>query len=85
MKTDKAVITFKTEPDGIETDLEIPLDISAYWLLAALDEAYALGTDFSDMRKCFLTSERPAALLKGTRLLKDCGICSGSIIYYRSR
>lgn len=64
-----------------EVDLEIPLDISANELVIALNTAFALGIDTTDVKNCYLKSENPIALLKGNKLLADFGIHNGTMIY----
>lgn len=78
----KAVVTFRILKRGEEHDLEIPLDITANDLVIALNSAYQLGIDTTDMKQCYLKSERPIALLKGTKILSEYGIMNGSIILY---
>lgn len=68
--------------DSQEIDLDIPLDISANDLVSALNTIYDLKLDISDSKNCFLKSEAPIALLKGSKLLKDFGIREGSVISY---
>lgn len=63
-------------------DLEVPLDISANDLVNALNTAYDLGIDTSDMKNCYLKMENPISLLKGNKLLADFGMRNGSVINY---
>ena len=80
MSRNCAVIIFKIRARDFETDLEIPLDISAHDLVMALNEAYNLEMDICDMRCCYLKAENPLALLKGSRTLREFGIRNGSVI-----
>ena len=73
---------FNIEPGNFSTDIELPLDITANELVIALNSAYSLGIDTSDIKNCFLRSERPIALLKGNKTLRESGIRNGSEIYY---
>ena len=82
MSHKSAIIIFFIKHKGLTADLEIPLDISAHELVLALNEAYALGIDTSDMRNCFLKAKHPLALLKGSASLKDLGIRNGSMIIH---
>ncbi len=79
-----AIVRFRNVKSKRELDLDIPLDISANELIIALNEAYELGIDLSNVRKCYLKSENPIALLRGNKTLDEFGIHHGSIIYYIS-
>lgn len=78
----KAVVTLRILKRGEEHDLEIPLDISANDLVIALNSAYQLGIDTTDMKQCYLKSERPIALLKGNKILSEYGIMNGTNILF---
>lgn len=65
-----------------QVDLEIPLDISANDLVIALNSAYDLGIDTSDVKNCYLKAENPIALLKGNKLLSDYGIRNATVINF---
>ncbi len=78
----KAIVIFKIHKKNYETDLEIPLDISANDLVNALNTAFDLGIDTTDVSNCYLKSENPIALLKGNKLLSDFGVRNGTIINY---
>lgn len=82
MKRETAVIIFHYTRGQIREDLEIPLDISANDLVFALNSAYDLGIDVTDIKNCFLKAENPIALLKGNRTLREFGLRNGSIINY---
>ncbi len=77
-----AVVIFKYCKNNYEADLEIPLDISANDLVIALNTAYNLGIDTSDVKNCYLKAENPITLLKGNKLLSDFGVRNGTIIYF---
>lgn len=79
---EKAIIIFKIHKRNFETDLEIPLDISAGELVVALNEAYKLGIDVSDVTNCYLKAENPIALLKGNKLLSEFGVRNGTVINF---
>ena len=49
-------------------------------LAAALNEAYGLGVDLSDINNCYLKAQNPIMLLKGNRTLKEFGVRNGTII-----
>lgn len=78
----KAIVIFKIHKKNFETDLEIPLDISANELVLALNEAYGLGIDTSNIQNCYLKTENPIALLKGNKLLSEFGMRNGTVINY---
>ena len=81
MEKETAIDLFKIMKRNFEIDLEIPLDISANDLVIALNTAYSLEIDISDVKNCYLKSENPIALLKGNKLLSDFGIHNGTTIY----
>lgn len=78
----KAIVIFKIHKRNFETDLEIPLDISANDLVNALNTAFDLGIDVSDVSNCYLKSENPIALLKGNKELAEFGVRNGTIINF---
>ncbi len=82
MNNDTAIVVLKVPKKNISVDLEIPLDISANELVLALNAAYELGIDISNIKDCYLKSENPIALLKGNKSLSEFGLRNGSIINY---
>lgn len=82
MEKETAIVIFNIPKRDITVDLEIPLFITANELVLALDAAYELQIDTSDIKNCYLKSERPIALLKGNKTLSEFGIRNGSIINY---
>lgn len=78
----KAIVIFKIHKRNFEVDLEIPLDISANELVIALNNAYDLGIDVSDVKNCYLKAENPIALLKGNKLLSEFGVRNGTVINF---
>lgn len=81
METQKTIIIFKSSSRNIETDIEVPLDISANDLVIGLNQAFSLNIDTTDIKKCYLKAENPICLLKGKMTLKEFGIRSGTIIF----
>ena len=79
---DKVVVIFNIIKRNITIDLEVPTDITARELIYALNQAYHLEIDTDDITKCHLQMENPIALLRGNKVLADCGIRDGSIIFY---
>lgn len=63
-------------------DIDIPLNISANELIVALNEGFRLGINTSDMSQCYLQTENPVALLRGSKTLEDYGLRDGTIINY---
>lgn len=82
MDNTKAIVIFNVPKRNLTVDMEIPLDISANDLVNALNTAYDLGIDISDVKNCFLKAENPIILLKGNKTLKEFGLRNGSVIYY---
>lgn len=82
MDRETAIVVFNITKRNFTVDLEIPLDISANDLVNALNTAYRLGIDVSDMKQCYLKAENPIALLKGNKLLTEYGIRDGSVIMF---
>ncbi len=78
----KAIIIFNITKKGMSFDLEVPLDISANDLVIALNRAYELGIDTTDIKNCYLKMENPIALLKGNKTLAEFGLRNGSIVNY---
>ena len=79
---DTAIIVFNITKRKFTVDLEVPLDISANELVVALNTAYELGIDTTDIKNCYLKAENPIALLKGNKTLAEFGIRIGSVINY---
>lgn len=82
MSRDVAIVVFHAEKKKIEVDLEIPLNITANDLVVALNTAYDLKIDTSNIKNCHLVAENPIALLRGNKTLAEYGIRNGSIIYF---
>lgn len=81
MNRNKAIVIFKIESRNESHDIEVPLDITANELVIGLNAAYGLNIDIEDNNCCYLKSEHPIALLKGSRTLEEFGIRNGSQIY----
>lgn len=82
MDNEKAIIIFNIVGKNTSVDLEVPLDISANELVNALNTANELGIDTTDIKNCYLKAEKPVALLRGNKTLREFGIRNGSIINY---
>ena len=79
MASNHAIITINFIKTGQSRDLEIPLDISASELCSAIFQKY-LPEQHGDMQQYYLKAERPIALLRGERTLREYGIRDGSVI-----
>lgn len=82
MEKNSAVCVFQAHKKEIVDDLEIPLDISANDLVIALNTAYNLGIDTSNIKNCYLKAENPIVLLRGNKTLAEFGLRNGSVINY---
>ena len=82
MEKATAVIIFNIIQREFSADLEVPLEITANELVLALNTAYDLGIDTTDIKNCYLKSENPIALLRGNKTLKEFGMRNGSIVNF---
>ena len=82
MAEEKATVIVKLHKRKYQSDVEIPLNITANELVLALNSAYELGIDVTKARNCYLKSENPIALLRGNKMLSEFGIRNGTIINY---
>lgn len=82
MNRDVAIIVFNIVKRQFTIDLEVPLDITANELVIALNTAYELGIDTTNIKNCFLKAENPIALLRGNKTLSEYGIRNGSVINF---
>ena len=82
MNKETAIIIFNIIKRNFTVDLEVPLDISANDLVNALNTAYELNIDTSDIKNCYLKAENPIALLKGNKTLAEFGLRNGSVINF---
>lgn len=80
MADEKAIVILKIHKRKFTVDLEVPLDISANEFVIALNTAYELGIDVSNVKNCYLRAENPIALLKGNKLLSEFGVRNGTVI-----
>lgn len=82
LESETARIMFVINKRNFCSELEIPLQISANDLVVALNSAYKLGIDTSNIKNCYLKAERPIALLRGNKSLSEYGIRNGSVINF---
>lgn len=66
----------------MKTDIEIPFDITANELVIALNQAFSLGLDTSNITECYLKTENPIALLKGNKTLREYKLRNGTVINF---
>lgn len=79
MALNSAIVTINLTESGHSYDLEVPLDISASELCGALFQKF-LPEQHGDIQQYYLKTERPIALLRGERTLREYGLRDGSII-----
>ena len=82
MNEETVTIIFNMKKRNAVKDIEIPLYITANELIIALNEAYDLKIDTSNVKNCFLKAEKPIALLKGNKTLAEFGVRNGTVIYF---
>lgn len=82
MNKDCVTAVLKITKRNFIADIEIPLYISANELVIALNSAYDLGIDVSNVKKCYMKAEKPIALLKGNKTLAEFGVRNGTVIYF---
>lgn len=82
MNKEKVIIIFNHIRKNRSIDLEVPLNITATDLVVALNTAYGLGIDTTNIKSCYLKAENPITLLRGNKTLAEYGIRNGSIINY---
>ena len=79
---EKDTIIVKFEYMGKVIDLDIPSSITAQEFIIAVNEAYGLGIDTTDIKSCHLQAENPIALVKGNKTLSDYGFRNGTKVYF---
>lgn len=67
--------------NGTETDVEIPLNITANELIVAINESFHLEMDTDNLFRCYLSAENPIALVKGDKTIGEFGLHDGTIIH----
>jgi uncharacterized ubiquitin-like protein YukD len=77
---ERVVAILKIHSRQLETDLDIPLDITAQELLVGLNNAFGLEIDTANARNCHVHTENPIALLRGSKTLGEYGIRNGTVI-----
>ena len=64
MSKGTAIIVLNLTKKNITADIEVPLNISANEFVVALNSAYDLGIDTTNIKNCYLKAENPIALLR---------------------
>ena len=82
MNKETVTAVFNMTKRNSVNDIEIPLYITANELVVALNEAYDLKIDTSNVKNCYLKAEKPIALLRGNKTLAEFGVRNGTVIYY---
>lgn len=82
MDNKKVIVILYLHKQDKRIDLELPIYITANELFHAINEAFRLGEDETQLQNCYLQAENPIALLKGNRTLEEFGIRNASIIHY---
>lgn len=82
MSKGTAIIVLNLTKKNITADIEVPLNISANEFVVALNSAYDLGIDTTNIKNCYLKAENPIALLRGNKSLMEFGLRTGSVINY---
>ena len=82
MNKETVTAVFNMTKRNIVKDIEIPFYITANELVVALNEAYDLKIDTSNVKNCYLKAEKPIALLRGNKTLAEFGVRNGTVIYF---
>lgn len=82
MDKETVTVVFNMTKRNIIRDVEIPLYITANELVIALNEAYDLEIDTSNVKNCYLKAEKPIALLRGNKTLAEFGVRNGTTLYF---
>ncbi|RDU24233.1 EsaB/YukD family protein [Anaerosacchariphilus polymeriproducens] len=80
MKPNKAIVELNLTKYNQVVDIEVPLDISVYELVCAVNQAFQLEQDTSNINTCHLKTEHPIGFFTSTQKLEECGIVNGTII-----
>lgn len=82
MNKETVTVVFNMIKRNIVRDIQIPIYITANELVVALNEAYSLNIDTSNVKNCYLKAEKPIALLKGNKTLAEFGVRNGTVIIF---
>lgn len=82
MNKETVTAVFNMTKRNCVKDIEIPLYITANELVVALNQAYDLKIDTSNIKNCYFKAEKPIALLRGNKTLAEFGVRNGTVIYF---
>ena len=82
MNQETVTVIFSAPKRKLAADIEVPLNMTANDLVVALNEGYHLGIDVSNIKNCYFKAEKPIALLRGYKTLKEFGIRDGTTIFF---
>ena len=82
MDRSRITIVFNDLDRKQQSDLDIPLDISANELIVGLNSIFKLGMDTGDFLYCHLKTENPIALLRGNKPLSEYRLRNGTVINF---
>lgn len=80
MEKDTIIVRFRYA--NREIDIDVPSSITAQEFIVAVNKAYNLGIDTTDVKSCHLQAENPIALIKGNKTLSEFGLRNGTIVYF---
>lgn len=80
--TKNLILTLNIHKRNYMCDIEVERNLTANELVVALNQAYGLGINLSDITQCYLKTENPIALLKGNKTLEEYGLRNGTVINF---
>lgn len=80
--TKNLILTLNIHKTDYQCDIEVERTLTANELVVALNQAYGLGINLSDITQCYLKTENPIALLKGNKTLEEYGLRNGTVINF---
>lgn len=80
MDKEKAIIEVRRK--GIIADLEVPLEITANDFIVAMDEVYHLGINRDNLSECYVKTQFPIALIRGSKTLREFGVRNGTVFNF---
>ena len=85
MENKNITVILNIDDGRILKDIEIPSTIGEFNNLKIIGNIYNLGMNTDDISSCYLRSENPVSLLRGTRNISDFGLHNASVIYFKQR
>lgn len=80
--TKNLILTLNIHKRNYMCDIEVERNLTANEVVVALNQAYGLGINLSDITQCYLKTENPIALLKGNKTLEEYGLRNGTVINF---